>query len=390
MGFITEIAVHEQTLYATASTGSGSDFSYMLVSFEIGTDGKLQVIDSRSSPVAFHLQYEDGRVYLASSLQLTAYDADALNNKTDHLAFVATDKSANLVEVVDGVAYVANDTELLAIDVADPAGAPAILDGVDVIDWINDMQIVDGYAYLANATEGIKIVDISDPADLRIVGSNAELIRLEVDGQEVVREMVAIAVQDSTAYTVIGGFPDVTIGVFDVADQTAPSVVHDAPYPFPLEDIAINGTTLYGVATGPESRAFYTIAAENGPEHLATMDLLARALELEGSYVYTTSDTAGLSILNVADARDPVLFGGTLSLGIGNAVSVAGDVAYVANEFGMVEVYDILDKTHPTLVGQYPISGVVKDVFATDEYVYAVNGFGLVIEPAVHLHSALQ
>jgi hypothetical protein len=94
--------------------------------------------------------------------------------------------------------------------------------------------------------------------------------------------------------------------------------------------------------------------------------------------------------LNVSDARNPILFGGTLSLGIGNAISVPGDLAYVANDFGMVEVYDILDKTDPDLVAQYPVGGVVKDVFVTSEYVYAVNGLGLAIEPAGQLHEALE
>ena len=140
----------------------------------------------------------------------------------------------------------------------------------------------------------------------------------------------------------------------------------------------------------PGSASFYTIDVSAVPAHLATMDLFARAIELDGNYVYTTSSSAGLTILNVSDARNPVVYASVQSLGIGNAVSVRGDVAYVANDFGMVEVYDILDKTQPELIGQYPISGVVKDVFANDDYVYAVNGLGLVIEPAVHLNAALK
>ena len=142
--------------------------------------------------------------------------------------------------------------------------------------------------------------------------------------------------------------------------------------------------------TGPSSASLYTIDVADVPQHVATMSLPARAVELDGVYLYTTSGTAGLSIVDVSDERNPVLFGGALSLGIGNAISVVGDVAYVANDFGMVEVYDVLEKTQPELVGQYPISGIVEDVFATDEYVYAVNGLGLVIEPAVHLHQALE
>jgi hypothetical protein len=389
IGFVRQIDINEDTLYATNSSASGS--SFMLASFQISPEGRLQLTDSRSSPGELYLRYEEGRVYLASSTELTAYDANALNNWTEHLGFMPTDKDARLVNVVGTVAYVANDSELLSVDVSDPAGALPVLGSVSVLDQINDMEIVGNYAYLANATEGIKIVDISDPAHLQVLGSNAELVPYydDVNMQTFYQEAFAIAVQDDLAYVIVGSFPYAIIGVFDVSDPTAPTVVHQADFPYPIGDIAINNKTLYGVDR-VGSRSFYVIDAENEPQHLATMDILARALERDGAYLYTTSDTAGLSIVNVAQERSPDLFGGTLSLGIGNAISVVGDIAYVANEFGMVEVYDILDKTKPVLVGQYPISGVVKDVFATQDYIYAVNGVGLVIEPAAKLHSALE
>ena len=389
IGFITEIDAHEQTLYATASTSSGS--SYTLMAFEIGSDGALELIDSRSSPMAFHLRYENGRVYLASSVELTAYDAAALNKKIEPFNFIATDKAANFVEVVGSVALVANGTELLAVDVSNPAGELSILDEVSVIHWINDMEIVDGYAYLANGTEGIKIVDIRNPSELQVAGSNDELVPLydAVNDQTSFRETFAIAVKDNLAYTVVGGFPNVTLGVFAVDDPATPAVVHAPDFPFPVGAIALRNDTLYGVDTFGGA-SFYTVDVEGEPQHLATLDLPARALALDGNYLYTSSGNAGLSILDVSDDRNPVSLGSALSFGIGNAVSVAGELVYVANDFGAVEVYDVLDKTAPKLVAQYPISGVVKDVFATDEYVYAVNGLGLVIEPAARLHDALQ
>src|SRR5690606_26904003 len=103
------------------------------------------------------------------------------------------------------------DTELLAIDVSDPESGLTVLGAVSVIDWINDM-VIDGenhYAYLANATEGIKIVDISDPSNLQVVGSNSELVPFydPENDQEYFQEAFAIAVQGDSAYTIHGGFP---------------------------------------------------------------------------------------------------------------------------------------------------------------------------------------
>jgi hypothetical protein len=389
IGFITEIDVHEDKLYATASTSFGA--SYTLTAFEIGVDGALELIESRSTPMAYHLRYENGRVYLANALQLTAYDANALNKRVEHFAFLATDKAANHVEVVGGVAYVANDTELLAVDVSDPAAGLSILDRVSVIHIINGIEIVGGHAYLANGTEGIKIVDVSDPHNLQVLGSNDELNPFTtVYGQTAYNETFAIAVKDNLAYTVVGGYPYVKLGVFAIDDPTAPAVVHSVDFPYPLGALAINNDTLYGVDTFGGA-SLYILDIEGEPELLdPTRDVLARAFELDGAYLYTTSGTAGLSVFNVASESNPILFGSALSLGIGHAVSVLGNVAYVANDFGMVEIYDVLDKTAPALAGQLPIGGVVKDVFATDEYIYAVNGLGLVIEPAVRLHDALD
>lgn len=390
IGYVTEVDIYDLTLYATASTNSGS--SFVLISFGIGDDGKLQMIDSRSSPIARYLHYEDGRVYLASAIQLTAYDANALSKNVDHLGFLATNKTANLVEVVGSIAYVANDSELLAVDVSNPAGALPILDDVDVIDRIKDMAIAGNYAYLANATEGIKIVDISDPGNLQVIGSNDELVPFYDSDNDIMisREMSAIAMQDDLAYTLVGGFPYTSIGVFAIGDPAAPTVEYSPEFASPIDDIVVRNDTLYGVDRWAGSATLYVVDVANEPALVTTIELPSRAIEIDGAYIYTTSGTAGLSILDVSDPRSPVLFGSTLSLGIGNAISVLGETAYVANDFGAVEVYDILDRTRPVLWGHYPISGTVKDVFASADYIYAVNGYGLVIEPAATLHSALE
>ena len=387
LGLITEIDVHEDTLYAISSTSFGS--SHILTAFDIGPDGRLELVDSRSSPGAYYLDYDNGRVYLATALHLTAYDANALNKRVEHFAFLATDKAANYVEVVGNVAYVGNETELLTVDVSDPAGGLPILDRVSVLDRINGIEIVDGYAYLANATEGFRIVDVRDPRDLKILGSNAELNPFSVNGGIGHHETFAIAMKGNLAYTVVGGYPDVKIGVFDVTNRMAPTVVHSVGFPYALGALVVNNNTLYGVDTFG-GFALYMLDIQGAPTLSSQSSARASAFELDGAYLYTTSRTAGLSIYSVANERNPVLLGSALSLGIGHAVSVAGNVAYVANDFGMVETYDVLDKAKPKLVGQLPMGGVVKDVFATDEYVYAVNSLGLVIEPAVNLHEALE
>jgi len=387
IGLITEIDVHEQTLFATASTSFGSSFT--LMSFEIGANGSLELADSRSTPVAFHLRYGNGRVYLANALELTAYDATALNKKTQPFNFIAVDKSANFVEVVGTVAFVANETELLTIDVSDPAGQLTVLDGLEVIDRIYDMQIANGYVYLANGTEGIKIVDIGNPSDLQVAGSNDDLIPWHDpdSGQTGSRIMSAIAVKDGLAYAFIDG-PTRTLGVFAIDDPTAPAVVHSPDMLHSIGAIAIRNDTLLGADMF--GGALYVVGIQGEPELLDALPIPARVLALDGTELYTSSSNAGLSILDVSNERNPVSLGSAVSLGIGNAVAVSGTLAYVANDFGAVEVYDVLDKTAPQFVAQYPISGVVKDVFAADDYVYAVNGLGLVIEPAAHLHEALQ
>jgi len=390
IGFVRQVDVSGRTLFATTSTSFGS--STALLSFAIGDDGLLQMIDSRSTPTAFYLRYEGGRVYLATPVDLTAYDASALEKTVNHLGFLATDKSANLVRVVGNVAFVGNDTELLAVDVSNPGSALPILGSIGVVDQINDMQIVGSHAFLANANEGIKIVDISDPGNLQVVGSNAELNSYydPIYDQTYIVPMYAIVLQNDRAYTVLGGYPNARIGVFDVSDPTAPTALFSPAFDRPIDSFVVHNDTLYVVTKVAANGDYYIVDVANEPALVAQLPSNARVIAFDGSYLYTSSANGGLSILDISDPRNPVLFGEAFSLGIGNAISVVGDVAYLANEFGAVEVYDILDKTRPELRGQYPISGPVKDVFATADFVFAVNGYGLIVEPAANFNSALE
>jgi len=385
-GNMSSPAIQGNLLFAGEFLGVGSS---ALTTFEITAPGKLSLRDSRSAPQVSKVIPEGDRVYTSGTTKFIAYNIAALNNRSTHTDFIDTPKTANHVEVIGNVAYVADNADLLSIDVSTPGRGLRILDSVSTGGLqILDMKVAGNYAYLALSIGGWRIINISNPADLIITGSNDEHALFPcLSGTSICAgETKTIAVQGNFAYTYTGSFPTGRLGKFLISNPTNPTLSAELnPINLPITDLAINGNHLYGV-----SGSTFAVHDAGTLASISRQNLLAKTIEIDGQYAYTSSSTSGLSILNVGTSSSPILFGGQLGLGIGNAVSVSGDVAYVANEFGMVEVYDVSNKISPEFIGIYQISGTVRDVFATQDYIYAVNGFGLIIEPAVKLQSVLN
>jgi hypothetical protein len=76
---------------------------------------------------------------------------------------------ASGVDAVDTIAYItAPYTGLVALNVARPA-QPMTIDSLYLPNWWNDVVVVGSRAYVGGTY--IKVVDISDPTDLRVIGS---------------------------------------------------------------------------------------------------------------------------------------------------------------------------------------------------------------------------
>lgn len=184
----------------------------------------------------------------------------------------------------------------------------------------------------------MKVFDISDPADLRIVGETAVLPAMLVD----------LAASGRYVYAAMR---DYGIRVFDVVDPAAP------------------------VEVGSFFQA----------------DLKIRALAIEGNYIYVTHD-AGLSILDISDPLAPAPLG-AMALPApdgGRELVVMDQIVYVAAYRGGIRIVDASDPAAPVEIGSLPTAAPAQDLAVAPPYIYAVTDRALVTINAADLAAPVQ
>lgn len=184
----------------------------------------------------------------------------------------------------------------------------------------------------------MKILDISDPTDLRVVGETGVLPAMLVD----------LAVSGRYVYVAMR---DYGIRIFDVVDPTAP------------------------VAVGSFSQT----------------DLKIRALVVEGGHIYLTHD-AGLSILDISDPTAPVALS-TVPLPApdgGREMVVVDQIVYVAAYRGGVRIVDASDPSAPIEVGFLQTASSAQDLAVIEPTIYVVTSNALVSIDAADLTNPVQ
>jgi len=235
-------------------------------------------------------------------------------------------------------------------------------------------RLTDAGAYLALAHAGDRlyaagmnrfdVLDVTTPLDPVVIGSTGLPNALDRD----------IEVFGTTAYVTS---PTRGLQILDVSDPANPRVVGEIAKP-PQEsatEIARAGTHLY-VGTFSGVIEVYDLSVPTAPVRLGSLPLVAREsphdLDIVANRLYVTSST-GISIVDVADASAPREIGRIESPvpppnpGFGEA-AVAGHVLYV-NEPPVpltLAAFDVSDPAHPRRLGA-PIAPSDYDLEVTPE-----------------------
>ncbi|MEP0545365.1 MAG: hypothetical protein ABJF88_00375, partial [Rhodothermales bacterium] len=317
------------------------------------------------------------------------------------------------IAVVGDVLYRSNGGYFEALDVSDPA-APVLLSRILAEQSVvQDVQIAGDLAYVVSsrsnfpAGAGLRIVDISDPADLTVVG--------EALGQTA----FGVAVSGDYAYV---GASTAGLSVYDVSDPAAPTRVTTLPVSgASVLKVAVSGTTAYisgGNAgfrtvdvTNPESPSvlgsftttgFATNVAyadgiayvlSNGfgltaldvtnpaaPTQVGTFGIASsqvRGIQLDGTMAFVASE-AGLVVLDITDptAIDEIGSVPFSNTGSGQSVVRAGDTAYVGNRFDGVRVIDVTSLSAPEEIALIQNGGFSFKVHVDGDYAYVADLIG--------------
>jgi uncharacterized repeat protein (TIGR01451 family) len=239
-----------------------------------------------------------------------------------NLSFVA----ANRVEVQGSYAYVADDNGLYAVDISTPSD-PQVVDHAWPSMEFHDVFLRGTNAFVTQYYDGLRIYDISDPANCNSVGYT----------NYITRGPNGVYVEGDYAYV---ASETEGLQVLDVSNVGVPVVV---------------STNFAGAAN------------------------YVNDVYVEGTNAYLASG-AYLQILDVSVPTNPVLAGETSdNLNNSLAIVVSNNYAYLASEYGL-RMFDVSDGSTPAFAAGYDADGLSQDLFVRSNYVYIANGFnGLVI-----------
>ncbi len=269
------------------------------------------------------------------------------------------------------------------VDVTDPADMriAAQIDGVpgfDVKTWGTYLYTCDGDA---GAVRDSRVIDILDPANPIVLPNGFPSAHtLEISSAGILyAEMPGLRVYDLT------GTPDSPQLVFQARTGGGTSTGHDC---MPkgtdrLYDFAGYAGTVIWDVTNPSAPDTLGVIQDATIAYHHSGDVTA-----DGRYLYLCDELAGpsspdISIWDIADPSVPVRVGqisdGTATV---HNIYVIGNLAYTAYYSAGFKVFDLTDPTRPVVAGQYDTSKRSGDSFigAIGAYVYLPSGNVLVCD----------
>jgi PKD repeat protein len=296
------------------------------------------------------------------STPLWLQESDLSGNVTvfrGEVGFYDTPAISYDVAVSGTYAYVAdNSSGLRVIDISDPAN-PTEVGFYDTPGYANGVAVSGTYAYVADSN-GLRVIDISDPAHPTEVGYYDT-------------SAANVAVSGTYAYVAAAA----GLRVIDVSDPANPTEVGFYDTPGNAYGVAVSGRYAYVADWGSGLRVI-DISDPAHPTEVGFYDTPGSAygVAISGSYAYVADRGSGLRVIDISDPANPTEVGFYDTPGNAIGVAVSGRYAYVADWISGLRVIDISDPAHPTEVGFYNTSAMNVAVSGPYAYVAGV-GSGL-------------
>jgi parallel beta-helix repeat protein len=257
---------------------------------------------------------------------------------------------------------------LRVVDVSDPAN-PVEIGVWDSPGYAEGVAVAGNTVYLADGPYGLRVVDVSEPAHPVPVGAAYDM-----------NYAFEVAVSGHHAYIAAAG---AGLLVADVSDPVHPVEVGTLDTPGYAYGVAGDreGRPYVYVADGWEGVRLVDVSNPSAPIAVSTYKTPGWAFDttISGTRAYVADAFMGLRVLDVSDPTHPVELGGYETAG-GHAgsVAVAGNTAYVADRNGGLRVMSVADPAHPTQVGLYDPLSYADGVWVDGDYAYVAAGkYGL-------------
>ena len=268
---------------------------------------------------------------------------------------------------------------LHVVDITEPE-VPRIIGSIDTLYGgqgirADAVATIGSYAYVADIgwglptrPGGLRVVDISNPANPSIVGV--------VDPENA----YAVSISGDRAFAIghtFGG-PG-SLYVIDISVPSAPVQVGSVSG-FGIGDVTVVGANAYA-AVGLTGLKIVDISNPAMPVVVSTLDTPGEAWDVVvvGSYAYLADGVSGLQVVLVTNPRSPRIVSsvdGSSSGGGGRGIAVMGAYAYLADGSAGLQVVDISDPENPTIVGSV-VTDWATDVAISIGYAFIADGPGL-------------
>ncbi len=261
----------------------------------------------------------------------------------------------------DTLAFVSDFTAGLRIfDVTDPAN-PTEVGTYDTPDRAYETVVVGNYAYVADGSTGLVVLDVSDPASPMLVGSLALsdlAIGLVVDG-----DFAYMA-------TRFDG-----LQILDITNPASPVLVGSVDTPGSAQSVTIDGNLVY-VADGTGGVQVVDVTARSSPTIVGSYNTpsSARQVLLRGLVAYVPDRTTGLIALDISDPTNPQLISTLPGLGDTRGVTAWGHLAFVADFAGFVHMVDIADPGNMQLLQTVASAGTPRAISNDGRMLYLADG----------------
>jgi hypothetical protein len=172
--------------------------------------------------------------------------------------------------------------------------------------------------------------------------------------------------------------------VLDISDPRDPFIVGSESTASPAKDVAVSGGYAY-VAVRDILLQIIDVTDPLNPSttgSLAELGLSASCVTVAGEYAYVGATefvgSARLKVIDISDPLSPQVVGSSGAAmwiySIGD-IEVSGDHAFAATSQGIL-VFDIADPQNPRIIGN-SVMGGFSDVVAFGERIYACGAYGL-------------
>ena len=263
------------------------------------------------------------------------------------------------VAVRGDYAYIGVGPRLVILDVYDPADV-RVVGQTSPHGPVDGVAVAGSYAYVADRYWGLRIVNVANPAAPTEAGTCYTAGWVS-----------AVAVAGNYAY--LAGQAG-QLYIINVANPTAPAQVSvfDRPGGW-CHDVAVAGNYAY-VAAGSGGLRIINVSDPLHPSEVGFFDTPegCEGVAVAGNYAYVANGTQGLRIISIANPAAPSEAGFCRAPWGARRVAVAGNYAYVAASRNL-HIVNVTNPARPAEVGSYSGSSDILGVAVAGNLAYAAD-----------------